>query len=114
MWYHFATPLQPLVNLSLFARKKQQILPGSLSAAKQLNTRGLSRAVISQMKRTCCPEPGTEGVTAAAEPRQTDQLAAPVDKGARRLGKKHTNTGICRGEIVGYNLHKHQILLVQQ
>lgn len=79
-----------------------------------MNTRGLSRAVISQMKRMCCPEPGTEGVTAAAEPRQTDQLAAPVDKGAQRLGKKHTNTGICRGEIVGYNLHKHQILLVQQ
>ena len=40
---------------------------------------------------------GTEGVTAVAEPQQTDQLAALEDKGARRLGKKHTNTGICRG-----------------
>lgn len=57
---------------------------------------------------------GSEGVTAVAEPHRTDHLAALVDKGAQRLGKKHTNTGICRGEIVGYNLHKHQILLVQQ
>lgn len=67
------------------------------------------------MKMTCCPESGTEGVPAATEPRQTDQLDAPVDKGAQRLGKKHTNTGICGGGgVVSHNLHKHQIVLVQQ
>lgn len=71
---------------------------------------------VAQIKMAGCPALGTEGVTDAAEPRQSDQLAAPMDKRPRRLGKKHTNSGICRegGEMVGHNLNKHQILLVQQ
>lgn len=51
---------------------------------------------VAQIKTASCPALGTEGVTDAAEPRQSDQLAAPMDKGPRRLGKKHTNSGICR------------------
>lgn len=51
---------------------------------------------VAQIKMAGCPALGTEGVTDAAEPRQSDQLAAPMDKRPRRLGKKHTNSGICR------------------
>lgn len=87
--------------------------PWSIIATKKLNTRGLSCTVILK-KAHLSKGWGNEGVTAVAEPQLIGHLAAPMDKGARRLGKKHTNTGICRGEIVGHNLHKHQILLVQQ
>lgn len=74
--------------LPAWKKKKKKRL---FKAAKKLNTRGLSCAVIFQMKRVWCPELRSDGANAVAEPRQIDQLAL-LGRGSRLQSEQTPNT----------------------
>lgn len=104
--------LCPWVNLH---NRLWQILPDQSVLPRSWTLEG--SAALWFWKGHALQRPGTEGVTAVAEPQQTDHLAARVDKGAPEAWQethKHWYLPGGGGGIVGYNLHKHQILLVQQ